>query len=174
MGEANFRDTKIWGEQLNNEKLFIQYIQDNTVEVWENYGHKAAEQFNAGWIGSRIHGFFHGVDFGGDSTSGTPNTAGSKPGVDISLHTTYVNDSLKPGNYDGYAYGLPYVPYDNYAALLHQGERVLTAREARNYQDGGGVSISIGGMTVREEADIDRIAKTIVREIQYAKVGYGG
>ena len=72
------------------------------------------------------------------------------------------------------AYGLPYVPYDNYAALLHQGERVLTAREARNYQDGGGVSINIGGMTVREEADIDRIAKTIVREIQYAKVGYGG
>ncbi len=74
----------------------------------------------------------------------------------------------------GDAYGLPYVPYDNYAALLHQGERVLTAREARNYQDGGGVSINIGGMTVREEADIDRIAKTIVREIQYAKVGYGG
>lgn len=27
--------------------------------------------------------------------------------------------------------GLPYVPYDNYPALLHQGERVLTARENR-------------------------------------------
>ena len=30
-----------------------------------------------------------------------------------------------------YAYGLDRVPYDNYAALLHEGERVLTAREAR-------------------------------------------
>lgn len=182
VGEANFRNSDVWNEQLNNEKLFIQYIQDNTVEVWENYGHKAAEQFNAGWIGSRIHGFFHGVDFGGDSTSGTPNTPGSKPGTETGRPTIYTNNSAIPfsslgdenGNITGRAYGLPYVPYDNYAALLHQGERVLTAREARNYQDGGGVSINIGGMTVREEADIDRIAKTIVREIQYAKVGYGG
>ncbi|WP_130869183.1 tape measure protein [Intestinimonas massiliensis (ex Afouda et al. 2020)] len=31
----------------------------------------------------------------------------------------------------GYAYGLARVPYDGYAAVLHQGERVLTAREAR-------------------------------------------
>lgn len=31
----------------------------------------------------------------------------------------------------GYAYGLDRVPYDGYAAVLHEGERVLTAREAR-------------------------------------------
>lgn len=30
----------------------------------------------------------------------------------------------------GYAYGLDYVPYDNFPALLHQGERVQTAAEA--------------------------------------------
>lgn len=30
-----------------------------------------------------------------------------------------------------YAYGLDYVPYDEFPALLHQGERVLTAAEAR-------------------------------------------
>lgn len=30
-----------------------------------------------------------------------------------------------------YAYGLDRVPYDNYPALLHAGERVLTARETR-------------------------------------------
>jgi TP901 family phage tail tape measure protein len=44
----------------------------------------------------------------------------------------------------GYASGLAYVPYDNFPAMLHQGERVLTANEARSYDDGrGGISISL-------------------------------
>lgn len=34
------------------------------------------------------------------------------------------------GNFHPYAFGIWRVPYDNFPALLHQGERVLTAREA--------------------------------------------
>lgn len=37
----------------------------------------------------------------------------------------------------GYAYGLSYVPYDGYPAILHQGERVLTAAESRSLDAAG-------------------------------------
>lgn len=36
-----------------------------------------------------------------------------------------------------HADGLPYVPFDGYVAQLHRGERVLTAAENRNYDNGG-------------------------------------
>lgn len=39
-----------------------------------------------------------------------------------------------------HAIGSAYIPYDNYPALLHRGERILTATEAR--QDSGSVDIS--------------------------------
>ena len=56
----------------------------------------------------------------------------------------------------GYAVGLNYVPYDNFPALLHQGERVLTAREAREL-DGLGAGPSLTPLlmwqTGRERAE---------------------
>lgn len=36
----------------------------------------------------------------------------------------------------GYATGLDYVPYDNFAARLHEGEAVLTKLEATNWREG--------------------------------------
>lgn len=49
------------------------------------------------------------------------------------------------------AFGLERVPYDNYPALLHAGERVLTAREARN-QDQGWAGILSGRDAALETA----------------------
>ena len=43
-----------------------------------------------------------------------------------------VNTSELPGHKDG----LDYVPYDNYVARLHKGERVLTAKENKEYMNG--------------------------------------
>ena len=47
------------------------------------------------------------------------------------LDTGGTTTAGRSGSYDlGYAYGLDRVPYDGYAAILHEGERVQTAREA--------------------------------------------
>ena len=64
------------------------------------------------------------------------------------------------------------VPY-----RLHDGERVLTRTEADRYdkgQNAQGINITVNGLTVREEADIDKIASVMVRKIKEAKLGYSG
>lgn len=65
------------------------------------------------------------------------------------------------------------VPRDNTLYLLHEGERVLTAREARaadRKESGGNVVIQMGGnYTVRQDSDIDAIAEAVAARILAAK-----
>lgn len=69
------------------------------------------------------------------------------------------------------AMGIDYVPYDNFPALLHEGEKVLTAGEARQEKNGvGGIQIVINGMTVREDADIDRVAQALLSKLKEANM----
>ena len=71
----------------------------------------------------------------------------------------------------GYATGLAQVPYDNFPALLHEGERVLTAAEARGYNQGvGGVTITGNHFEVRQESDIDRIALALLEKLRQAQM----
>lgn len=67
-------------------------------------------------------------------------------------------------------WALTYVPYDNFPALLHQGEQVLTAEEARSGNGGsGGVQIIMNGVTIREDADIDRVAAALLQKMELAR-----
>lgn len=74
----------------------------------------------------------------------------------------------------GYAYGLKRVPYDGFPAMLHEGEQVLTAAQAREHAGSQQVLITGNQFTVREEADIDRVATELYRKIADAQAAYVG
>lgn len=65
------------------------------------------------------------VNFFVDSINSVVDTINDIPGVDIS--------KLDPLSLPRLSVGLDYVPYDEYAALLHKGERVLTKEENEAY-----------------------------------------
>lgn len=83
---------------------------------------------------------------------------------------------LRNGNRN--AYGLDRVPFDDYPALLHEGERVLTAGEARAMDEGGGgtvVQVTVTGnnfMGTGEEM-ADQIAEILVRKLERADTAAG-
>ena len=76
------------------------------------------------------------------------------------------NDNAK-----SHYHGISNVPYDGYSARLHKGERVLTAQENKEQAQGGGgsgggVVITGNNFTVREDADVQRIAYELAKLIE--------
>ena len=72
------------------------------------------------------------------------------------------------GNGRGHAGGLDYVPYDNYPALLHRKEAVLTAREADAWRRGAGNGQQIvNNFTFNgvSQSDLDYIVGYVNREL---------
>lgn len=82
--------------------------------------------------------------------------------------------SYLPGR--GYAFGLDRVPYDDYPALLHEGERVLTASQAREQDagktpaSGGQIVITGNSFSVRDDTDIQKIAAELLHQIRLAQI----
>lgn len=104
---------------------------------------------------------------------------GSETTTGLSVEERQAGNWRRGGYYDedgvwrSHAAGLERVPYDGYAALLHEGERVLTAREARQADQGGGAQVTVTGNTfqVRQESDIDAIAEALYRKLRLAQMG---
>ena len=65
------------------------------------------------------------------------------------VYTTFHQEYDSRGFPHSFAIGNSYIPYDNYPALLHRGERVLTATEARQSQN-----VDLSGLEDRIEAAI--------------------
>ncbi|WP_346704762.1 tape measure protein [uncultured Agathobaculum sp.] len=94
---------------------------------------------------------------------------GTSAGVATGTFTGTTTGSHLTGATSPYrAIGENRVPRDNTLYLLHEGERVLTAREARAQDQGGtgGVNIYMGGnYTVRQDSDIGAIAEAVAARI---------
>lgn len=138
---------------------------------------KRASEMSVDEIKGAIEGYLsasNGESVAGDFVSGIYN------GITIELPS--VRDKINsimsgitsgsayttPFSIDGsHANGLGYVPYDGYIAELHRGERVLTADEARSYNNSfsyGDVHITVNGANYDSEQSI---AEAIAERLQY-------
>lgn len=130
---------------LASERSLVETIRNDTVlnqDYWDA-GYEKGQEFTKGLAAAR-----------------TANNSVYGPGG------TYTWNSSQ---WSSRATGIDYVPYDNFPALLHQGERVQTAVEARSEESGtGGVQIVMYGTTIREDADIDRVAAALLQKMELA------
>ena len=88
---------------------------------------------------------------------------------------SWVSDKLGLSDGKKSAWGTKRVVGNDVPYRLHDGERVLSRVEADRYDKGlntQGINITINGLTVREEADINKIANAMVRKLKEASLGY--
>lgn len=96
--------------------------------LWK--GLKAKWEAVKGWfkgIADWVEGIWDSIKKKFDDAVATKEKAGK---IDTS------GNNKKSKKVEGFAKGLPYVPYDGFPAILHKGERVLTAKEAKGYNSG--------------------------------------
>jgi hypothetical protein len=128
------------------------YIRNN---FWSYITSAIPSAFSAKKIGGKVLGLMFGKGGGGGKKSKKSS-----------------DGSYNPRLVKGYAGGLNYVPYDRFPAFLHRGEMVLPRGEAQEYRKnkgrvgGGGVTIHIENMHVRNDHDIKRIAYDLARLIE--------
>lgn len=163
--EKEYRNSEGYQDMLQSQKDSVDSIREDLIEngTWRTFGYDMGIEFSKGFGSAlredtatgNVNEFLWGL-FGNE---GETRFAG-----EILWDKLTGKD---PGK--NHADGLSYVPYNGYPARLHEGERVLTASEARGYGQGTSVSVTVNGLTVREEADVERIAETLAQKISEAR-----
>lgn len=167
---------------------FFKNIFDIIANIFSAIDGVLSGDFQSAW--ESIQGIFEGV-FDFFSTVGQNVVEGIKGGIAAvwgglvsfvqglwdGIKSIFVIDASDVKNNTGSnshrAGGLDYVPYNGYAADLHRGEMVLTAREAENYRNGGKTGgdmvfqISINGMQFTSVSDMAHaLANDISHELE--------
>lgn len=126
--------------------------------IWDDIG-RGAETLWAnigGWIDGAIASIKNFLGLNADAEKAASGNFGGRTGGSGGGSTGSGADGNRWSSSGGvgrsYATGLDYVPYDGFAAVLHEGEAVLTKLEAQNWRRGG-TSTLISGPSV-SAADI--------------------
>lgn len=154
LAEAQYDSSEAVRAQTDAENDMITAIRENTAALG---GWKAQYDLSQNLTKGRAATW----------TASTQAT-GSSSGTNTMIANGYGYANVVPRNAIGYAVGIDYVPYDNFPALLHQGERVQTAVEARSEGSSGGIQIVMYGTTIREDADVDRVAAALLQKMELA------
>lgn len=160
---AQYTQTDGYDIMLKAQSRTITAVQDAVAESAWQAGYNTAQQWDLGYA----------------AYWGTPDENSSGSSYVSDPYNFQERTGTRPVFSGGrmYAYGLDRVPYNNYPAILHEDERVLTAQQARQMDAGGhagDVVITGNQFVVREEADISRIASELARQIAVAKMSYAG
>lgn len=168
--EIDYKNSEEYQKKLQAEKSLVANIQSSLTESGEyvKFGQAMADQFSKGWQSGRL-----------SNAASDVRAQISKEGVSGYINSIFANAYKgTPGGVSSsrkHAAGLKRVPYDGYVAELHEGERVLTRVEA-DKRSGGSVTIAklADQIVVREEADIDKIARALVRNMQNMRESFVG
>jgi len=154
-------------ELQGQQQLASRIAGDSALQsTYYNAGYTMGQQFSKGLQAA----------ISGANLTATPSVTINSPHYNTGGWTKENSGGPSNGNgptlfYPHKAFGMPFVPYDDYPAVLHYGERVLTANQARQQESlGGGALVSGNTFVIREESDIDKVATAIVQKLMLAKL----
>ncbi len=167
--QADYYQNDRYQRQLEADKELISKIRTEMADAYYDAGYSLGLEFDKGLIAARIDN----SGLGGDNSV---NWAAVSERTKRAMYGNRNKTAGRSSRRSRRAYGIDRVPYDGFSATLHEGERVLTAAQARAQDSAGGGQIIISGnqFMVREDADIDRIATELYHKIADAKSGYIG
>lgn len=167
--EKEYMESTAYQTMIESQTSTIERVRNTMADSYWEAGYELMNQFNQGVLAAGAQtksAIENGIITDSEILGAQAQTSPESKGI-------YFNGKYYPQlkEMPSHASGLMYVPYNDYPARLHEGEQVLTAREARERKAGNGnVTVSVNGnLVVREEADIDRIAETIARKVVEAR-----
>ena len=152
-------------EALQMELDLAEAVRDDTAtdQAYWDAGYRKGEQFSTGLAAAIATNKVRDIVANGIAemyAASSPYLSGAPSAIGASPY----------GAARSHAYGLNRVPYDGYRAILHEGERVLTAGEARASDTmSRNITVNVSGQwSVRDDSDIDLIAARIADSLERA------
>lgn len=155
--EAEYTKSEEYETLINTQTAMVEDARNTLSQSYYDLGYNLGQEMTKGLAAVMQKEYQDALNAQVDASMAYHQAIGSYGGTDAAAA------------WNGHAAGLSYVPYDGYKAVLHEGERVLTAAENRSNSSAPQINISGNQFTVREEADIDKIAVELMQKILEAR-----